>query len=170
MVTIKGKDNYKRNIQAIRDERVKPKIDIKVSSKRRRLNNLKIIKNLNGKTITSTAKKLSVAKGELFLAAKIQQHARTGKMKDDIINIINLENITRVRSSLNIENYLPGKKSIVKLIPIQYLEQGVKVLIDGKLFIAFIDSKIPIKEEIIAQVKSVSPFSLSLNLSTASYK
>lgn len=88
-------------------------------------------------------------------------------MKDDIINIINLENITRVRSSLNIENYLPGKKSIVKLIPIQYLEQGVKVLIDGKLFIAFIDTKIPIKEEIIAQVKSVSPFSLSLNFSTA---
>lgn len=70
--TIKGKDNYKRNIQAIRDERVKPQIDIKVSSKRKRLNNLKIIKNLNGKTITSTAKKLSVAKGELFLAAKIQ--------------------------------------------------------------------------------------------------
>jgi hypothetical protein len=87
-------------------------------------------------------------------------------MKDDIINIINLENITRVRSSLSIENSLPGKKSIVKLIPIQYLEQGVKVLIDGKLFIAFIDTKIPIKEEIIAQVKSVSPFSLSLNFST----
>jgi hypothetical protein len=86
-------------------------------------------------------------------------------MKDDIINIINLENITRVRSSMNVSNYLPGKKSIVKLIPIQYLEQGVKVLIEGKLFIAFIDSKIPVKEEIIAQVKSVNPFSLSLNLS-----
>ena len=86
-------------------------------------------------------------------------------MKDDIINIINLENITRLRSSLGVTNSLPVKKSIVKLIPIQYLEQGVKVLIEGKLFIAFIDSKIPVKEEIIAQVKSVSPFALSLNFS-----
>jgi len=58
---------------AIRDERVKPIMDIKVSRKRRSLNNLSIIKKLNGKTITSTAKKLSVAKGELYLAARIQQ-------------------------------------------------------------------------------------------------
>ncbi|MCW8849375.1 MAG: hypothetical protein OQJ81_05290 [Melioribacteraceae bacterium] len=69
----KGKNIYKRNIMAIRDERVKPIMDIKVSRKRRSLNNLSIIKKLNGKTITSTAKKLSVAKGELYLAARIQQ-------------------------------------------------------------------------------------------------
>ena len=87
-------------------------------------------------------------------------------MKDDIRNIINLENITRVRSSISVATALPSKNSIVKLIPIQYLERGVKVLIDGKLFIAFIDGKIPIKEEIIAHVTSVNPFSLNLNLST----
>lgn len=71
--TNKGKQIYKRNIQAIRDERVKPIMNINTSNKRRKLNSMPIIKKLNGKTITSTAKKLSVAKGELFLAAKIQQ-------------------------------------------------------------------------------------------------
>lgn len=69
----KGIDIYKKNIQAIRDERVKPIRDIKVSKKRRSLNSITSFKKLNGKTITSTAKKLSVAKGELFLAARIQQ-------------------------------------------------------------------------------------------------
>ena len=69
----KGNNIYKKNIQAIRDERVKPILNIKTSNKRRKLNSMTIIKKLNGKTITSTAKKLSVAKGELFLAAKIQQ-------------------------------------------------------------------------------------------------
>ena len=51
-------------------------------------------------------------------------------MKDDITNIINLDNITRVRSSISVANELPAKNTIVKLIPIQYLKQGIKVLID----------------------------------------
>jgi hypothetical protein len=87
-------------------------------------------------------------------------------MKNDITNIINLENITRVRSSMSVNTNLPSKNSLVKLIPLEYLEQGVKVLIDGKLFIAFIDGKIPIKEEIIALVTNSNPVSLSLNISS----
>lgn len=87
-------------------------------------------------------------------------------MKDDIRNIINFENLTRVRSSIGVSANLPPKNSIVKLIPIEYLERGVKVLIEGKLFIAFIDEKIPVKEEIIAFVISTKPFSLSLGFSS----
>ena len=40
--SIKGKNMFKRNIQAIRDERVKPTIDIKVSNKRKKLNNISL--------------------------------------------------------------------------------------------------------------------------------
>jgi len=87
-------------------------------------------------------------------------------MKDDISNIINLESITRVRNSMSLNGNLPTKNTLVKLIPLEYLERGVKVLIDGKLFIAFIDGKIPIKEEIIAYVNSANPISLTLNLSS----
>ena len=91
-------------------------------------------------------------------------------MKDDISNIINLESITRVRNSMSLNGKLPTKNTLVKLIPLEYIEQGVKVLIDGKLFIAFIDGKIPIKEEIIAYVNSASPISLSLNFSSKNKK
>lgn len=91
-------------------------------------------------------------------------------MKDEISNIINLEGITRVRNSMSLNGKLPTKNTLVKLIPLEYLERGVKVLINGKLFIAFIDGKIPIKEEIIAYVNSASPISLSLNLSSKNKK
>lgn len=91
-------------------------------------------------------------------------------MKEEISNIINMESITRVRNSMSLNGKLPTKNTLVKLIPLEYLEQGVKVLIDGKLFIAFIDGRIPIKEEIIAYVKSVNPISLSLNLSSVNKK
>jgi len=91
-------------------------------------------------------------------------------MKDDIRNIINFENITRVRGSIGVGTKIPAKNSIVKLVPLEYFEKGVKVLIDGKLFIAFIDGAIPIKEEIIALVKDDNPFSLTLNLSSQSLK
>ncbi len=66
-------NNYKRNIKAIRDERVIPVINTKNSSKRRSLKNQLNTRSLNGKTITIIAKKLSIAKGEMFLAARIQQ-------------------------------------------------------------------------------------------------
>ena len=66
-------NTYKRNIKAIRDERVKPLLNKKNSLQRKSL--MAQLKNnsLNGKTLTRTAKKLSIAKGELFLAARIQK-------------------------------------------------------------------------------------------------
>lgn len=87
-------------------------------------------------------------------------------MKNEIRNIINLEDITKLRSSLSISSKMPSKNSIVKIIPIEFLEKGVKALIDGKLYITFIEGKIPIKEEIISIVQSVNPFTLSLNLNS----
>ena len=85
-------------------------------------------------------------------------------MKDDIRNIINLENIRSIGSSISLNTQLPSQDSIVKLNPLEYMEHGLKVLIDGKLYIAFIDGKIPLKEEIIAVVTGTNPFSLSLSL------
>jgi hypothetical protein len=67
------KNIFKRNIKAIRDERIKPVVVNKYTSKRKQLTGLFDKKNVTGKIITSTAKKMSIAKGELFLAAKIQQ-------------------------------------------------------------------------------------------------
>ncbi|PID62456.1 MAG: hypothetical protein CR986_01425 [Ignavibacteriae bacterium] len=87
-------------------------------------------------------------------------------MKENIPNINNFEKLTQLRQSLNAATKLPPKNSIVKLIPLEYLEQGVKVLIDGKLFIAFINEKIKTKEEIIAIVKNTTPFQLSLSLNS----
>lgn len=88
-------------------------------------------------------------------------------MKEDIRNIINFENLTKVRNSINVGNSLPAVNSIVNLVPIEYMDKGVKVLIDGKLFIAFIEERIQPKEEILAIVKSTNPFSLSLNLKSS---
>ena len=85
-------------------------------------------------------------------------------MKDEIINIINFEKMTSLRSSMGAQSYIPSKNSLVKLIPLEYLKHGVKVLIEGKLFIAVLDGHIPIKEEIIAYVANDKPFTLSLNL------
>jgi hypothetical protein len=87
-------------------------------------------------------------------------------MKSEIRNIINLEDITKLRSSMSISSNMPSKNSIVKIIPIEFLEKGVKALIDGKLYIAFIEGKILIKEEIISIVQSVNPFTLSLKLNS----
>lgn len=84
-------------------------------------------------------------------------------MKNEILNIIDIEEITKVRNSINSDLTLPKKNALVSLIPIEFLEKGVKVLIDGKLFIAFIDENIPLKEEIIAIVTNSYPFTLSLN-------
>ncbi len=87
-------------------------------------------------------------------------------MKNDILNIINFEELTKVRSSINGTLNLPPKNTFVSLVPIEFLEKGVKVLIDGRLFIAFIEEKIPLKEEVIALVTSTQPFTLSLNFNT----
>ncbi len=66
-------NRYKKNIRAIRDERIKPTVLNKNSSKRKAMPKLIEKKKLTARSITSTAKKLSISKGELFLAAKIQQ-------------------------------------------------------------------------------------------------
>lgn len=64
---------YRNNIKAIRDERVIPIVNVKKSKRRKKLNTKFKINSLNGKMITAKAKKLSISKGELFLAARIQQ-------------------------------------------------------------------------------------------------
>ena len=69
-------------------------------------------------------------------------------MKDEITNIINLESITRVRSSLSVNANLPTKNSIVKLIPLEYLEQGVKVLIDGKFLLLLLMGKFQLRKRL----------------------
>ena len=51
-------NRYKKNIKAIRDERIKPIIINKNSSRRKSLANSIDKKTLTGKSITSTAKKL----------------------------------------------------------------------------------------------------------------
>ena len=66
-------NRYKKNIRAIRDERIKPNVLNENSSKRKAIPKVIEKKRLTAKSITSTAKKLSISKGELFLAAKIQQ-------------------------------------------------------------------------------------------------
>lgn len=70
---LKSNKVYKKNIQAIRDERIKPNNNFKLSARRKALQNHKTLKSLNGKLITNRAKKMSIGKGELFLAAKITQ-------------------------------------------------------------------------------------------------
>ena len=64
---------YKRNIKAIRDERINPSM-IGVNKKTRKLltKTLKI-NLLNSRKLTVNAKKLSIAKGEILLAARIKQ-------------------------------------------------------------------------------------------------
>jgi hypothetical protein len=69
----KKNEIYRKNIRAIRDERVKPNLISELSKKRKTLKKHKILNSLNGKSITNTAKKMSIAKGELFLAARITQ-------------------------------------------------------------------------------------------------
>lgn len=70
---------FKNNIQAIRNERVLPINNKKTCTKRRSLESQLKMKSLDGKSITNTAKKLSISKGELFLAARIQQLQSQGR-------------------------------------------------------------------------------------------
>ncbi len=70
---VESRSTFKNNIKAIRDEKILPVLNDKKSTERSELQNKINIKNLNGVSITRLSKKLNVAKGELFLAAKIQQ-------------------------------------------------------------------------------------------------
>ncbi len=68
-----NKSTFKKNIQALRLERIKYFEDEKLSSKRRMLFSKINKKIIDGRFITAKAKRLSVAKGEIFLAARIKQ-------------------------------------------------------------------------------------------------
>ncbi len=90
-------------------------------------------------------------------------------MTENITNIINYEKLTGIGNSAKTHFWLePG--SIVSIELIEQLEKGVKVLINGKLFIAIIDEPIPLKEEILALVTNVKKLSLSLNFENQLYK
>jgi len=64
---------YRKNITAIREERVKQVLNKRESTLRVALNTKIKNTSLNSKSLTSKAKKLSIAKGELLLAARIHQ-------------------------------------------------------------------------------------------------
>ncbi len=63
----------KRNIKLLRNEKVLNRVDTRNNGKRKSLINEFNFKRVNGKSITNKAKKLSISKGELFLAARIHQ-------------------------------------------------------------------------------------------------
>lgn len=67
------KTNIKTNIRALRNERLNTIIKVKSDNRRKDFVNSIDERKVNAKSITSTAKKLSVSKGELFLAAKLKQ-------------------------------------------------------------------------------------------------
>lgn len=70
---VRTQNIYKKNIRAIRDERIKPQNNLDLIAKRKSLQKYKMLNSLDGKSITNRAKKMSIAKGELFLAARINQ-------------------------------------------------------------------------------------------------
>lgn len=65
--------SYKKNIRAIRDERIRPALNSKSSSQRKALKKYVQNKAIDGRTISTVAKKMSIAKSEIFLATRIQQ-------------------------------------------------------------------------------------------------
>lgn len=67
------KPSFKKNIRAIREERIRPTLSSKTSIKRKELQKYVQKTQINGRTITSAAKKMSIAKSEIFLATRIQQ-------------------------------------------------------------------------------------------------
>jgi len=68
-----NKSIFKKNIQALRLERVRYFENEKLSNKRKMLFTKINKKIIDGKFITAKAKRLSVSKGEVFLAARIKQ-------------------------------------------------------------------------------------------------
>jgi len=86
-------------------------------------------------------------------------------MTDSLLNIINITDLPRTRKS-NTSAKTPLKNTLVTVTILEKLSQGVKVLIDGKLFIAIINENVAIQEELIAWVADSEKFELTLNLST----
>lgn len=68
-----SKRNIKQNIKSIRNEKAIIWFDKKAELNRKKLFSKISFKNMNGKIITKQAKKLSLSKGELFLAARINR-------------------------------------------------------------------------------------------------
>jgi len=71
-----SKSIFKKNINAIRLEKVRRFEDEKLSIKRKTLFSKINQASIDGKFITSKAKKMEVSKGEIFLAAKLKQLSR----------------------------------------------------------------------------------------------
>lgn len=65
--------SYKKNIKAIRNEQIRPILNSKISSQRKTLKKYIKKKPIDTRTITSVARKMSIAKSEIFLATRIQQ-------------------------------------------------------------------------------------------------
>ncbi|MCP5063267.1 MAG: hypothetical protein GY936_12485 [Ignavibacteriae bacterium] len=71
-----SKSVFKKNINAIRLEKVRRFEDKKISIKRKTLYSKMNQTSIDGKFITNKAKKLELSKGEIFLAAKLKQLSR----------------------------------------------------------------------------------------------
>jgi hypothetical protein len=69
----KTNTNYKRNIRAIRKEEAGSIFRLKVNKNRKKLSEKLNLKELNSKNINHRARKMSIGKGEILLAAKINQ-------------------------------------------------------------------------------------------------
>lgn len=70
------KAKFKSNIKKLREERIKGKEDERLKALRKNLQAHPICGNLNDSSVSSQAKKLSISKGEIYLAAKIKSFNR----------------------------------------------------------------------------------------------
>lgn len=70
---IDSSKEFKQKIKALREEKIRYSINENLSNQRKIINSIVMANKVKGKTITETAKELSVAKGEILLATKIQQ-------------------------------------------------------------------------------------------------
>jgi len=85
-------------------------------------------------------------------------------MKDSSLNIINIDDLPVVRKSSK-RIVMPKRNTLVTVTILERLNNGVKVLIDGKLFIAIVSENVELQEELIAWVSDNEKLELSLNLS-----
>jgi hypothetical protein len=70
------KAKFKNNIRKLREERIKGKDDLRLKTLRKNLQSHAICNDLNDKLVTDQAKKLSISKGEIYLAAKIKSYKK----------------------------------------------------------------------------------------------
>lgn len=65
---------FKDNIRKLREERIKGKEDARLKALRKNLQTHAICANVSDTAIANQAKKLSISKGEIYLAAKIKSY------------------------------------------------------------------------------------------------